>query len=168
MARFLKALCVLFIFLVSLGGCEKADGKPTVITDFSADFTADFNDLSIDGKITVNRQGMFNLSISSPETLNGLEIGYKGNVLSLGRDGLLCTADEAYLPDTAFSSIIKKVFERLCYDEANGTLAISDNKVTVPSPVGNCEITVNSEGKIILLECAEAKLSISFTNIEII
>ena len=166
MARFLRALCVLFIFLISLAGCEKTEAKPTIITDFTADFTADFNDLSIDGKITVNRQGMFNLSISSPETINGLEIGYKGSVLSLGRDGLLCTADEAYLPDTAFSNIIKKVFESLNHEEANSALIISDNKITVPSPVGKSEITIDSEGKILSLKCEDSKLSIAFSNIE--
>lgn len=166
MARFLKALCVLFIFILSLVGCENADEKPTVITDFSADFTADFNDLKIDGKITVNRQGMCNLSISSPETIGGLEIGYKDSVLSLGRDGLLCTADEAYLPDTAFSSIIKEVFERLNHEESNGSLAISDGKTVVPCPVGNCEITIDSEGKIISLECEDPELNITFANVE--
>lgn len=166
MARFLKALCVLFIMLAALCGCEKpGENKSAVVTDFTADFTAEFNSMNIGGKITVNRQGMLNLSINSPEELNGIEIRYKGSELNLGREGLLCTADEAYLPDTAFSSIIRDILNRLSHDAANGSLKKSDNKISVSSTLGDCQITVDGEDKITSLECLDAGLSITFTNV---
>ena len=101
--RVLTALCVFFIF--TLCGCGST-GRPAV-TDFSADFAANYMDMELKGRLSADRRGLLSVELTSPDDLSGVMIAYKNGEAELKRDGLICTADEAYLPDGSFTSLIK-------------------------------------------------------------
>ena len=141
MTKSLKALCVLFFALLLLGGCAgKKQAK--LITDFKADFQADYRGQELSGSLTYNRQGRMNMRLSSPGGLDGLSVGYSDSELRLGKDGLQCTADEAYLPSSSFPASLKSVLEEICRDEENGRLSFSDGR----AKVGEWELETNEEG----------------------
>lgn len=97
MTKSLKALCVLFFALIMLPGCAGAK-HAQLVTDFTADFNADYRGQKLSGSLTYNRQGRMNLHLSSPETLNGLSVGYSDGELHLSKDGLQCTISTGRIP----------------------------------------------------------------------
>lgn len=154
---FHKAVCVLFLSLI-LSGCQQSNRPPkSVVTDFSAAYTAEYCGMTIRGALTYTRQGNLDLSITEPQTLDGLELSYRGNELSMGRDSLRCTADEAYLPDTSFSQMIRGALSEIGAEEANGTLKLSDGGASV----GEWRIQADEEGFLTALDGDSLHLSLS-------
>ena len=101
--RVLTALYV--FFFIFLCGCG-APGK-SAVTDFTADFPANYRELNLSGKISTDRRGIMNIEITTPDTLSGIKISYKNGETELKRAGLICTAEEAYIPESAFPSQLK-------------------------------------------------------------
>ena len=90
-------------------GCGKHEGqKCDVKTDFSADFTAEYRGLSLKGNVLSTRQGVCVIGLKQPETLDGVEFCYRDNELEIRCDGMKASADEAYLPDAGFPSLLHK------------------------------------------------------------
>ena len=153
MTKSLKALCVLFFALILLSGCASAKHSVPV-TDFSADFSAGYHGQKLCGNLTYNRQGRMNLRINSPETLEGLSVGYCDGELRLSKDGLQCTADEAYLPYPSFPAQFKDLLDEICTEEENGRLKLSDGK----AKIGEWTLCFDSEGYIKSLESSDGKI----------
>lgn len=115
--KFLTALCVFFLLpIFVLTGCgeqqqnHKFAESADLTADFSSDFTARYKDMELKGHISSSRQKMINVQITSPPSLSGLEFGYKSSEMHIKRDDMICSADEAYIPQGSFPSIIKEVF----------------------------------------------------------
>ena len=152
MTKSLKALCVLFFMLLLLSGCTK--GKHArIVTDFTADFNADYRGREICGSLTYNRQGRMNLRLCSPESLDGLSVGYCDGELRLSKDGLQCTADEAYLPYSSFPAVLKDLLSEICTAEENGKLVFSGEK----AEIGEWTLETDSEGCLISLKSSNGE-----------
>ncbi len=123
-------------------------------TDFSADFSAGYHGQKLCGNLTYNRQGRMNLRINSPETLEGLSVGYCDGELRLSKDGLQCTADEAYLPCASFPATLKDLLGEICREEENGGLKLSDGK----AKIGEWTLDFDSEGFIKSLESSDSEI----------
>lgn len=154
----LSALCVFFIFLIS--GCA-ADRGNSPLTDFSADFTAEFNGMSLSGNITADRRGLLCMEIKTPETLSGLTISCKDGETELKRDELICTADEAYLPQSSLPSRLKAALSAL-------SSSIEDKKT---KPQNGCyllpdyEIYTDKSGSITRITSADGSMDIEFNKL---
>ena len=149
MTKSLKALCVLFFALILLSGCTSAK-RSALKTDFSADFSAGYHGQKLCGNLTYNRQGRMNLRINSPET----SVGYCDGELRLSKDGLQCTADEAYLPCASFPATLKDLLGEICREEENGGLKLSDGK----AKIGEWTLDFDSEGFIKSLESSDSEI----------
>lgn len=157
--KVLSALCVFFI-LSFLCGCDSPNSK-TVVTEFSADFTANYRDMELKGKITADRRGILSIELDSPETLSGVAVTYKNGETELKRDDLICTADEAYLPNSSFPALLKSAFKTLGNNDKkpkNGTLVIEDDGKTY-------EFSIDENGYIKKLT-ADGELEMEFDNIK--
>ena len=158
--KVLNALCVFFVFMTVLCGCDSTNGKGA-ITEFSADFTANYRDMELSGKVTADRRGLLNLELGSPETLSGLAVSYKNGETVLKRDDLICTADEAYLPGNSFPALLKSALKALGDSDTkpkSGSLVIEKDGRTF-------EYDINENGQIKKLT-ANGELDIEFDNIE--
>ena len=153
MTKSLKALCVLFFALILLSGCTSAK-RSALKTDFSADFSAGYHGQKLCGNLTYNRQGRMNLRINSPETLEGLSVGYSDGELHLSKDGLQCTADEAYLPSPSLPAELKNVLDAICREQENGRLSLSDGK----AEIGSWELVSDEKGYLVSLENSSGKI----------
>lgn len=111
--KFLKILCVFFVLSVFvISGCDDAEKSENYIkTDFSADFDATYKDMEYKGRVSANRQGVLNIEITYPQTLEGLNVRYYSGEMHIARENLDSSADEAYLPGTSFPSVLKSVFD---------------------------------------------------------
>ncbi len=153
--KFVSALCVFFllpIFVFAGCGSQEQNRKTAetvdLTADFSSDFTAQYNDIKLKGRLSSNRQKLINIQITSPSSLDGIEFGYKSSELHIKRDDMVCSADEAYIPQGSFPSLIKEV----CAGIADGRAVLKkkDNGVgtyELKTSQGSAVITANNQGK---------------------
>ena len=108
--KVLKTLCVFFLMPVFIFcGCESGKEKKSLVTDFTADFSSTYRESDVRGSVSTNRQGVISIRITYPETVDGLNISYKDSQMEISRETLICSADEAYLPQRSFPSQLKLI-----------------------------------------------------------
>lgn len=151
-----RTLCVFFCALFLLGGCE---AKTPPATDFSAAFSAAYRGMTVEGNLSRSRQGLLTIKLSKPETLGGLRVSYRNGELQLGRNRLLCTADEAYLPDDSFPALLKSALDAL-------DNAAPEQELNLTAACGAVHITTDENGLPTALECPEHDLRVRFSDSE--
>ncbi len=166
--KILRTLSVFFLLpVLILGGCASQHERKSVQTDFSADFTASYNQMELEGHISANRQKLINIRIDAPQSLGGLEFGYNGAGLNIKRDDMVCSADEAYIPEGSFPNILKTIVEGVsdgrAVFEAEQDEGYLYNLKTI---FGNVHICSNINGKIVSAELSEKKFYIEFKNVK--
>lgn len=164
----LKSLYILIFALVFLFcGCQNGgqSKSKSLGTDFSADFCAEYHGLEVGGSVTANRQGVIGINISSPQTIEGISVSYKNGDVELRRDSMICSADEAYLPDTSFPSLLKDILDGISDGRAVLTTENSDcdcyNLKIENEP---CIITADKNGRIINAKITNNDLYIEFSD----
>lgn len=166
--KVLKTLCVFFLLPVFiLCGCENQEEQKNLVTDFTADFTAQYRGTDVKGSVSTNRQGVTSINITYPETVSGLSINYKDSQMEITRESLICSADEAYLPQRSFPSQLKSVLKGVA--EGRATLASqNENGYTynLKAVLGNCKITADKEGKMLEAEIKDSEFYIKFSEIK--
>lgn len=166
--KVLKALCVFFLLpIILICGCESSQEQKSLVTDFTADFTAQYRGVDVRGSVSTNRQGVTSISITYPETVNGLNISYRDSQMEISRESLVCSADEAYLPQRSFPSQLKSVLKGVA--EGRATLSSqnkNDDTYLLKTDMGNCKITADKEGKVTEAEIKDSQFYIKFSEIE--
>ena len=166
--RVLKTLYVFsFLLILLFSGCQSNNEPSDIVTDFSANFKSSYRDAEYSGSISTNRQGVAYISISSPEELDGIKFEYKNGELEMSRENLICSADEAYLPQKSFPSLVKSVLDGISQGRASLS-SKSDSIYTynLNTDSGNCVITTDNDGKITGAEIKNAELKIEFSDIK--
>lgn len=163
--KVLIALCVFFLLpVILLGGCSEQKESKSLVTSFTADYTAQYKDLTLKGSVTTNRQSVTNISITYPDTVSGLNINYKGSEMEISRDTLICSADEAYLPQRSFPSILKSILNAVGEGRAN-LVSQDENESTynLKTELGNCELTADENGFLTQANLNTYEFSIEFS-----
>ena len=163
--RVLKMLCVIFsCAVVMLCGCNKNTGETEKVqTDFKAAFTADYEGLSLKGELTNTRQGMTNLRFSAPDTLDELCLDYKGGEITIARGSIKCTADEAYLPDSSFPSVLRAFFANIALGDF---MAEGDHTYSMQLGGEICVFTVDESGIPVNMSLPDRGTEVRFSNSE--
>lgn len=162
-------LCVFFVlYIIILGGCKNNHSRVQPNPAFKAAFIAEYRDLSIKGRVVSTRQGNFNLTVSQPKTLEGLEYGFKNGTVSLGRQNVSCTADEAYLPSSAFPEQLREILKGIADGRAVFESENNGQLFYRLDCCGECKITTGSDGMIKQISRSNPKLSISFDGTEVL
>lgn len=65
--------------------------------------------MNITGKLSASGKKLINISLDSPNTVSGLSVTYKGSDLEISRENMICSADEAYIPESSFPNITKEI-----------------------------------------------------------
>lgn len=150
--RRLVLLCLLIIFGCCCGGCGSLRAPTAPVTEFTADFTADYRGMPLGGTVTVGGRGSAGILLSSPESLKGMRALYRNGEFKLTLGALGCTADEAYLPDGAFFTEMKSLLTGVSDADANGCAAL---------PCGACRYTFDENG--LLLAAETEDLCVTFS-----
>lgn len=163
----MKALYVfLFLPVIIMSGCESKTETPEIASDFSADFTAEYRQSEFRGEVSNNRQGVTNINITYPETIDGIKIRYRSSEMQITRENLTCSADEALIPDRSFPSVLRSVFRGI--SEGRAKLASENENVctyTLSVSMGNCKITAE-DGKLTEAQIEEIDFDIKFSKIK--
>lgn len=165
-----KLFCILYAFFICVflfSGCSSAQPpNESIITDFSAKFDSHYQESEYKGTIVTNRQGVTTISITYPQTVEGLVFTYHNSELVFSQVELICSADEAYLPQNSLPSMIKSIFDGI---KSGDTTIISckDNtkELSLNTPSGTALLTVTDD----MLTKAEIKpidFSIEFSSIK--
>lgn len=108
--KILIALCVLFVMPVFvITGCDEVQENLSPKSSFIADFSCEYRKMNITGKLSVSGKKLINISLDSPNTVSGLSVTYKGSDLEISRENMICSADEAYIPESSFPNITKEI-----------------------------------------------------------
>ncbi len=151
--KILKTLCVLFILpIIVLASCENKDddgskkiGETGIAADFSADFEANYRSSQFKGCISASSQKLITISLTYPETIAGLQISYRAGEIQIVRDELVCSADEAYIPDRSLPSVIKSILDGMNGGRAEKIKKDDEGQTyNLKTDLGNA--VVNSDG----------------------
>ena len=166
--KVLKTLCVFFLLPVLIFcGCESGGESKALVTDFTADFTSTYRELDVKGSVSTNRQGVVSISITYPETVSGLNISYKDSQMEISRETLICSADEAYLPQRSFPSQLKLILKGMSDGRAKLISQNADEYIyNLDTELGNCKITSDKEGRIISAEIKDSQFYIKFSEMK--
>ena len=164
--RILKLLCVFFsVLAVLLCGCDK-HGKPGAepAADFSADFSAEYQGLELAGRLTNTRQGVCSVSLSAPETLDGVCFRFRENALEICRDGVKAEAGEAYIPAASFPRLLRDAFRQT----AEGKTTPAKEADALALTLDGCDgtLTLDGDGLPLRLSVPGARCSVEFKNCE--
>ena len=108
--KILIALCVLFVMpVLVITGCDEVQENLSPKSSFTADFSCEYRKMNITGKLSASGKKLINISLDSPNTVSGLSVTYKGSDLEISRENMICSADEAYLPESSFPNITKEI-----------------------------------------------------------
>ena len=108
--KILIALCVLLLCLfLSLRGVMKCRKIFFRKSSFIADFSCEYRKMNITGKLSASGKKLINISLDSPNTVSGLSVTYKGSDIEISRENMICSADEAYIPESSFPNITKEI-----------------------------------------------------------
>lgn len=165
-----KVLCALYVFiylfLLTLCGCQSSSvqKQKSLVTDFSADFCAEYNDMKLKGSVVSDRHGLIGINITSPDTIAGLSVNYKGGETELKRDSLICSADEAYLPSGSFPNLIKNILKGISDGRAELSAQNGESSFyNLKTDNGTCIITADKSGNIAEAKIENEKFYIQFS-----
>ena len=88
---------------------------------------------------------------------SGLSVTYKGSDLEISRENMICSADEAYIPESSFPNITKEilygiadgraVFEGKCEDVCTYRLDSAFGKAVVSTNSKGCISKISVDGE---------------------
>ena len=112
--KILITLCVLFVMPVFvITGCDEVQENLSPKSSFITDFSCEYRKMNITGKLSASGKKLINISLDSPNTVSGLSVTYKGSDLEISRENMICSADEAYIPESSFPNITKEFYTEL-------------------------------------------------------
>lgn len=161
-----KLRLLIFVFAVAtlLSACQSGESRKSIITNFSADFTAKKGDFSAGGSI-VECDGETELIFTDPQTVSGLKIVNGGGEIAIEIDDLVSTADEAYLPNENMPKLIHCVATEIC--DGREILFQKNNKsdtYILETSKGKCTYSVDENGYILSAEINSKNFRIDFRN----
>lgn len=161
-----KLRLLIFVFAVAtlLSACQSGESRKSIITNFSADFTAKKGDFSACGSI-VECDGETELIFTDPQTVSGLKIVNGGGEIAIEIDDLVSTADEAYLPNENMPQLIHCVATEIC--DGREILFQKNNKsdtYILETSKGKCTYSVDENGYILSAEINSKNFRIDFRN----
>lgn len=161
-----KLRLLIFVFAVAtlLSACQSGESRKSIITNFSADFTAKKGDFSAGGSI-VECDGETELIFTDPQTVSGLKIVNGGGEIAIEIDDLVSTADEAYLPNENMPQLIHCVATEIC--GGREILFQKNNKsdtYILETSKGKCTYSVDENGYILSAEINSKNFRIDFRN----
>ena len=161
-----KLRLLIFVFAVAtlLSACQSGESRKSIITNFSAYFTAKKGDFSAGGSI-VECDGETELIFTDPQTVSGLKIVNGGGEIAIEIDDLVSTADEAYLPNENMPQLIHCVATEIC--DGREILFQKNNKsdtYILETSKGKCTYSVDENGYILSAEINSKNFRIDFRN----
>lgn len=162
MSRRIAVLCVLLCFLCI--ACRPIQPSDPLSVDFSCDFRAEYQSLTVAGTLTRHTAGTLQLTFTEPETLRDVSADWNGENVSLRYMGLSFSADA--LPERALGDQLIHAFDAAFSGE--GEREQNDETVTLNGTSSGKPFTYiydSESGKPLSLSVPSLPLTVTFSNV---
>lgn len=165
MKNFLK-VCACFMCIFVFSGCKKIldSETPNISTEINSNAVIDYNGEKYKAKVVRLPEGTANITFTSPESLADIVFSWNGDSFEVSRKNLVGTFTENPFTENSIFSVLKKIFE-ISKDMNNLKKLESKEVETVYEGVLEGKkfiLTVDSSGKILMVEVPDENLSIRF------
>lgn len=151
----------LFLFLVPiiilLCSCS---AKPAELNrSFSAEVVSRYNGVKIKADLTADEGRIITLRIKSPSSMKDCTYTYKDGKVIVSGSSLKITADDNYLPNTAFAQVLRNILISLGRESNLKPVNNSPTEYKGNSDSGSFTLTADSVGNITSLNIKAIKFS---------
>lgn len=129
-------LPILFAVIFALSSCGE---PPTVQSDFTASFTANYDDVDYAGTVTKNGDNL-TVTFSAPYTVEGTAFCYEDGTLCIRYAGHSTQANADYLPANSVPAMLHNTLSYLSQASYTGTQDGKDH-FSLPTPYGDASFT---------------------------
>ncbi len=160
-----KTVVLLVCGLLLLAGCVGKAPQPVTV-NFTCDFLAEYDQMTFAGGLTRDMAGTLKVSLTSPESLSGMQFTQTGEKINVTLGNLNYTVD-TQLPQTAVPHLISKALDDIFYAAQAKTLVTENERFT--GRVGEYAYHVETDpdtGMLLLMEFPAAALSVRFSNVQ--
>lgn len=148
-----KSLLLAVTCMILLCGCKVNKSIVPIMSNFSADICIEYEDFSCEGNIDFVNISDFTVNITSPETINGLKVDVNADKIDANYKGLNCTNLYDFSSVSMFLNAMKNIDFTTDFEYDDGKIKFDD-----------CEIDIDENGFIKLIEFDEYDLKIYFSN----
>ena len=148
-----KSLLLAVTCMILLCGCKVKKSIVPITSNFSADICIEYEDFSCEGNIDFVNISDFTVNIPSPETINGLKVDVNADKIDANYKGLNCTNLYDFSSVSMFLNAMKNIDFTTDFEYDDGKIKFDD-----------CEIDIDENGFIKLIEFDEYDLKIYFSN----
>lgn len=166
-----KALSACFLFILILCGCAGAlppasPPQPTIPVGFEGDCNVVCRDMEIQAHISRPNAQSCLITVTAPESLNGVTVDYTGGALSLTYGIIKQTLDIKKIPQAAFApAVIHALDEIAGFQPENALLENGNYILNIASEYGDITAVLDGEtGAIKTVEIPSQEVKITFTS----
>lgn len=157
------------LFSFSLCACSSDDAfsPPAVNGEFTAQAQIEYNSLAISADISVLKENVVTISVTSPETLKGLTYRFTDSTLKMGYNGLESTSDEAFVPVDGFANCLYRVLQSINKSEYDFDCN-QDEMSRFTGNLGGAQYTFtvdNQSGNIRGITVSKPQMTVNFVNV---
>lgn len=166
MQKFFGYILAIVLLILPVSGCAESGENPVaqIPEKFESDFSADYGRLKLNGHISKLETGIYEITITSPESIRGLKFSYLGGKISADFGGIGFKAECGNLLPSGFIAEISNLLDTA--GKANLTSVTKTdgyNKICALSQGDNSYILQEqSSGSIVSLTIENADISMNF------
>ena len=165
--------CILWICLLLCtglwSGCQRSSATtaPPVTTGFSCRVTADYNGMAVEGQMVRHLADDLTLTLTEPDTLNGLTLTLDGDTLTAVWHGVTATVDPAQLPQAGALPLLLRTLDAAATLTDGGEHTADGLKFTGETDLGSYTLLSDPEtGNLLTLEIPAAELTVTFSDFQ--
>jgi len=164
-------ILVFVLIILSVSGCA-ADGENStaqIPLKFESDFSADYGRLKLNGHISRLETGIYDITITSPESMQGMKFNYIGGKITANLDGISFDTDLENLPLPCFIVAVSNLLDTVSKPNLTSvTKAEGYNRFCALSQGDNaCILQEQSSGSIVSLTIESADISMNFIDFKL-
>lgn len=166
----IRTLLLFPLILCLLIGCSPKNeaALPPAATGFSCGITGTYQGDEVAGELTRTAAGLLTVSLTKPAELDGLQMEWNGEVVTLRMLGLSWTVDPADVPEAALGQRILDALDTVVY--GGGTGEVVEGKLVTTGDAGNgTPFTLCSDpatGALLSLDVPSEELSLTFVDFQ--
>lgn len=168
MCKRVRLLGMVLLMAICLVSCKSSNiALHQVVTNFSADVTVTMNESEICCTLTRAAEGVGTIAVTKPEALSSMCFLWQGNSYGLSYQGLQCTTEHPFLPNSSFAAALMNVLNASSQYESLKLVSQENGKAVFSGECdsGQFKIAVNiSSGFIEEVTIDDLKLKATFTN----
>ena len=87
--------------------------------------------------------------------------------MEISQENLICSADEAYIPNNSFPSVVKEILSSVAKGNAKiSSKSENSSTYSLKTAYGGCALSVDNKGLMTQIKCSNIDFEITFSDIK--